>query len=228
MGEKDDRTVVRCDACQLVRTLNPPPNYQALYTDGTDYHEGRRGYYAGEANYKERFSHDYHVAEQRFSRWLSNLRLLDVGCANGGFVAMAYDKGLSVEGIELNPVMADWTKRITHCVIHRAWDSVMGQFDIITYHDVIEHVPSPLHELEHAKRKLLPGGWLVLDTPDTDDPRFAELGLHWHHMKPVEHLWFFNEAALRRLLAQAGLKVRAVERPLQGKIVVYAQHVLDA
>jgi 2-polyprenyl-3-methyl-5-hydroxy-6-metoxy-1,4-benzoquinol methylase len=99
---------------------------------------------------------------------------------------------------------------------------VRGRFDIITYYDVIEHVRGPLSELRRVRRYLRDGGLIVIDTPDADEPRFEELSLEWHHMKPQEHLWFFTERHLRRLARRAGFAIDDVERPIQGKIVLYA------
>jgi 2-polyprenyl-3-methyl-5-hydroxy-6-metoxy-1,4-benzoquinol methylase len=100
---------------------------------------------------------------------------------------------------------------------------VTGQFDIITYHDVIEHLVDPLDELTRIRRFLRTSGTLVIDTPDADDPRFADLCLSWHHMKPLEHLWFFTERHLRWLTERAGFHVDLVDRPIAGKIVLYAR-----
>ena len=94
---------------------------------------------------------------------------------------------------------------------------------MITYHDVIEHVPDPAAELRRLPQLLRQRGLLVIDTPDAGDPRFAQFGLNWHHMKPQEHLWFFSESHLRGLVEHAGFRIEHVDRPIQGKIVLYAR-----
>jgi SAM-dependent methyltransferase len=205
--------------CGLIRTLDPPADYSDLYTVGNTYHEGRNGH----VSYKERYSHDYGVAMQRFGKFLGQLRWLDVGCANGAFVAMLVDQGIRADGLEINPIMAKWSETITHARIHTNWNQVFGTFDVISLHDVIEHIPNPRAELEHIKQHLQPGGFVILDTPDTSDPRFKELQLNWHHMKPREHLWFFNQSTLSSLLDSAGFRVWSVDRPIQGKLVLYGR-----
>lgn len=219
VGQKDGREVAKCLECGAIRTLYIPEDYGMLYTDGDTYHLGRRGHIA----YTERFQHDYKIAGLRFPRHLRHFRFLDVGCANGGWVKAASDLGFTVEGLELNPNMAEWARKTTGCTIHTDWSTVEGSFDMITYHDVIEHVEDPVAEIVRAREYLSFEGTLVLDTPDSDDPRFKELGMNWHHMKPQEHLWFFNQASLMRVITKAGMFVVEIDRPIQGKIVAYAK-----
>lgn len=219
IGAKDARPVGRCLRCALVRTCRVPDDYMTLYTEGDRYHSGR----AGHLPYRDRFEHDQTVAAMRWPRLLSHLRLLDVGCANGAFVRHSTIQGVSVEGLEPNPGMAKWAEERCGREVHRSWATVQGRFDIITYHDVIEHMRDPLSELRRVRRYLRDEGLLVIDTPDADDPRFEELALEWHHMKPQEHLWFFTERHLRWLARRAGFAIDDVERPIQGKIVMYAR-----
>lgn len=222
VGEKDGREVVKCLECGTIRTLYIPDDYGALYTEGNTYHQGREGHIA----YTNRFQHDYAVAEQRILRHLGAFRLLDVGCANGGWVKATNDLGIDSEGLELNPDMADWAKFATGRPIHTSWSTITGGFDMITYHDVIEHVEDPIKEVTHVKKYLKPGGTLVLDTPDVEDPRFKTDGMNWRHMKPQEHLFFFSEKDLRTILFSTGFENLVFERPILGKLVVYARKPL--
>jgi len=221
VGAKDGRPVGRCARCGLLRTCSVPEDYLTLYTSGDVYHAGRPGH----VPYRDRFDHDRTIAALRWPKLLSEMRLLDVGCANGAFVRHAAEQGVSAEGVEINPGMAAWAR--DHCdrPIHRSWDTVRGPFDVITYHDVIEHVVNPVAELTRAREFLRPGGLIVIDTPDADDPRFERLGLSWHHMKPQEHLWFFSERHLRGVIERAGFRIDQVDRPIEGKIVMYARRV---
>jgi 2-polyprenyl-3-methyl-5-hydroxy-6-metoxy-1,4-benzoquinol methylase len=219
LGWKDERPIGRCGNCALLRTCGRPGDYLTLYTDGDRYHAGRTGHIP----YRDRFEHDRAIAGLRWPRLMAHLRLLDVGCANGAFVSQAAAQGLMAEGLEPNPGMARWAAAASGRPVHQSWATVAGPFDIITYHDVIEHIVNPYDELASVQAFLRIGGVLVIDTPDADDPRFEDLGLAWHHMKPQEHLWFFTERHLRWLVERAGLSVDQVDRPIPGKIVLYAR-----
>jgi 2-polyprenyl-3-methyl-5-hydroxy-6-metoxy-1,4-benzoquinol methylase len=219
VGEKDGREVVKCNECGTIRTLYIPEDYGALYTEGDTYHHKRVGHTA----YTDRFQHDYQIAQFRFTHHLGAFRLLDVGCANGGWVRAASDLGFDSHGLELNPHMADWARGATGRPIYTSWDNVPGVFDLITYHDVIEHVEDPIEEVRRASKYLRSGGVLVLDTPDAADPRFKELGMGWHHMKPQEHLWFFTGESLLEVIRASDLLPERVEQPIPGKLVIYAR-----
>lgn len=219
VGTKHDRTVGKCISCGLIRTLDPPADYEKLYTEGERYHKERIGHIP----YRERYLHDLEVASQRWAKLMLRYRVLDIGCANGGFLMYAKRSGAIAEGVEVNPAMAEWARNHTGCVIHESLEAVSGPFDLVTLHDVIEHFRYPDLMLERIRDLVKVGGQLIVDTPDADDPRFAELGMDWHHMKPQEHLWFFNEWSLRRLLNQAAFTIEQVDRPIQGKIVAYAR-----
>jgi hypothetical protein len=45
-------------------------------------------------------------------------------------------------------------------------------------------------------------------------------------MKPQEHLWFFTERHLRDVVERAGFGIDQVDRPIEGKIVIYARRAL--
>lgn len=219
LGEKDGRSVGKCKACELIRTLVVPEDYSELYTVGDTYHAGREGH----TPYRDRFDHDYGVAESRLRvlERFQNPRLLDVGCANGAFVEAAWRWGYDSEGFELNPSIAGWAANKVHRPIHTSWDTVVGPFDVISLHDVIEHMPQPQQELERLRELLTWDGFLVVDTPDighwADDPMKS------HHVKPQEHLWLLAERHLTELLVRSGFHKPRYDRPLPGKIVAYAR-----
>jgi 2-polyprenyl-3-methyl-5-hydroxy-6-metoxy-1,4-benzoquinol methylase len=223
IGVKDERPVGRCLTCALVRTCGVPPDYEALYKEGDRYHGERPGHIC----YRDRFDHDGEVADLRWPRLMAHMRLLDVGCANGAFVRYAAAQGMEAEGLEPNPRMAAWASERCGRPVHGSWATVKGPFDIVTYHDVVEHILDPFEELRCVRALIRVGGMLVVDTPDADDPRFARLGLAWHHMKPVEHVWFFTERHLRWLVTRAGYVVDQVDRPIPGKIVLYGRNSID-
>ena len=90
-----------------------------------------------------------------------------------------------------------------------------GQFDCISFLDVLEHMKNPLAALEHAKWLLNPGGTVLLSVPnvghwsvveDLLEGRFDYLPLG---ILCCTHLRFFTERSLRELLADAGLEVKA-------------------
>lgn len=226
IGEKGGVRVGQCLKCNLIRALDKPESYVSLYTEG-DYYHNKLQHEVGHQAYGDRFGSDWTVAASRFGKLHGCYSLLDVGCANGAFVAYARQQGYDAEGFELNPLQADRAAVATGAKIHTSWDSVVRRYDIVTYHDVIEHVEDPRNELLNVHFYMERRGLLVLDTPDADDERFAqgtaENAMDWHHIRPEQHLWYFTEATLVPLVQRAGFQVIRVDRPIQGKLVVYAR-----
>ncbi len=98
-------------------------------------------------------------------------RLLDVGCAGGVFLDESRRRGFSVSGIELNESMVRSAKerfgiepiqsRIED-IEDEKWDM---EFDVITFLDVLEHLPAPRAALSKAACWLKPDGYLLLRGP---------------------------------------------------------------
>jgi 2-polyprenyl-3-methyl-5-hydroxy-6-metoxy-1,4-benzoquinol methylase len=222
ISEKDGYRVVKCSYCGTIRTEERNEDYETLYTEGTRYHIEEMDK-IGRDHYLDRFDHDFDLAwNSRVPILFEHLRSLDVGCANGAFVVAMRASGIVAEGLELNPTMAAYARDTSHCPIHETWDTVQGEFDIVTYHDVFEHVVDPRDELYRVRAHLRSQGLLVLDCPDADEV-FGENARTPHHEKPDQHLFYYTEHTLRSLLASSQFIVVNVERPIVGKLVVYAR-----
>lgn len=222
LGQKHGYRVGKCLTCGLWRTLEHDVDYGVIYQH-TAYHDQHQ-VAEGHEPYKERYDHDWRVARSRYKKLAGLLRSLDVGCANGAFVAFMASKGWAAEGLEVNVGMANWAIKETGCPIHIGWNTVQGPFDLVTYHDVFEHLADPVDELARVRDVLRPHGQLILDVPNAEDPRFAELGLEWHHCRPEQHIYFWDRRHLSGLLADAGFTVTTVDEPIKGKLVIYARN----
>lgn len=222
VGAKNGYAVGTCDTCGTTRTLTRAPEYERLYTDGDLYH-GDHQRAEGHVPYEDRYEHDFNLAVgARIPKLLLQHRSLDVGCANGAFVAAMRSRGFQAEGLEINPVIAERAAARTRCPIYTSWAQVPRHcYAVVTYHDVFEHVVDPRAELDHVRTAMMFGGLLVVDVPDRDDPRAATMD--WHHWRPEQHLWHWREATLVPLLEGDGWYICDVQRPIPGKLVVYAR-----
>jgi SAM-dependent methyltransferase len=79
-----------------------------------------------------------------------------------------------------------------------------GAFDVAVMFDVIEHLFDPRAVLEATRRALRPGGLLVVSTPNYDALSRHVLGESWAVLSPLEHLYYFNETTLMRMLGSTG------------------------
>lgn len=149
---------------------------------------------------------------------LRNLRgcsLLEVGCAEGWFLEEARARGMSVRAVEPSEA---------HAMIARAKGFEVdigffpeeprrgGEFDVIAFNDVFEHVPSPQLAIVACERLLRPGGLLVINLPSSAGVMYrAACALNaigmpslldrlWQRGFPSPHISYFSPQNLALLV----------------------------
>lgn len=81
-------------------------------------------------------------------------------------------------------------------------------YDAVIATELIEHLEDPQAFIRQAASLLVPGGRLILTTPNRDiyPPSMA-----WHTDPAPVHLWWFSKTSLRRMAWAAGLSVNFVD-----------------
>ncbi len=133
-------------------------------------------------------------------------RLLDVGCANGQFIEYTDRFGIKGEGIDISKDMVETARKAgRNCRVEDLFD-VKGEYDLMTFWDVIEHVLNPRAMLEKTRSLLACGGEVVIQTPCTGmvSELFAEM---WLYYLPVQHIHLFSQESLFKLLSSTGFSV---------------------
>lgn len=207
----------QCDACGL-RFLDPQPapdETRELYSE--HYFQSPDGLARGYSAYVDTAEEHRATFRQRL-RYLpepaAGRRLLDVGAAAGYFVEQARLTGWDAQGLEPSRWAAAYAReRLGVPVTEGTLDSVRqptASFDVVTFWEVIEHLPDPRGFLTEVRRILKPGGTILLSTPDSGSLVARLLGRRWLGWQKIpEHLFFFDEATLVRLLAETGFDVVA-------------------
>jgi SAM-dependent methyltransferase len=210
--------LVKCAVCGLVY-VNPAPDptyLTAMYQAG--------GYYQALLETLER-PEFVRRARQRLqviqAEYGKKGALLDVGCAVGLFLREAADCGWQVHGID-----------VSHRMVQHARDSLgvdaragtlqesdfqPHSFDVVTFFDSLEHMPSPASALKKAGQLLKPGGLLLATMPNIDGllPRCTynvlcrPFGI-WEHPTPPDHLYEFSVDTITKLVERAGFEVSQV------------------
>lgn len=145
-------------------------------------------------------------------KYKSGGRILDVGCALGGFLYLAKQDGYSISGVEISESSADHASKRLGIEVHNC-DLVSANlpsehYDIVTMWDVIEHLQSPHDTLSEINRLLRPDGMLMFSTGDAGS-FFARLtGKYWHLMTPPQHLFFYNNENLKKLFQNHGFYIK--------------------
>lgn len=226
----DGIQIVEC-SCGVRRVYQIDDAYTDRYESGS-YHAEDRSYDTGHLAHAERYEHDYRVAELRLKLLRKVLRttgsefdsILDIGCSNGAFVKAGLDDGWNAFGCDLSLDAAFRyidTDRIRKGTIGECgWNR--RSFDVITFNDVLEHIPDPLSALKTARGILKRTGMLVVDIPDMGCGDAIEQGPKFKHVKPHEHLWYWTASQLRDMLESNGFTVVSMKVPIPGKVTAYA------
>lgn len=211
--------VERCRGCGLVYTMpRPTPEELADFYSST-YFERSAPTRLGYADYRA-------VAEANAKRmWLdlqrytdlsavTPQRLLDVGCATGGFLAAAAADGWSSVGIELSRDAAAIAREEYRLdVLEGDIESAPlepAQFGLVTLWHVLEHLPDPLGALERVRKLLAPDGLAFIELPNWNSLGRVAKGAKWSQLKPPEHINFFTPKSLRLAAERSGLDVLRV------------------
>jgi 2-polyprenyl-3-methyl-5-hydroxy-6-metoxy-1,4-benzoquinol methylase len=151
-------------------------------------------------------------------------RCLDVGCGAGALSAALKRRGADhVAGIELDPDAADIARTQLDVVVQ---GSVLdcplpfreGEFDVMVFADVLEHLADPDAALVRCLPLLAPGGIVIVSVPNM---RFYLVLLRliadrWEYtdagVRDRTHLRVFTRRSLERMLAAHGLRIERLER----------------
>lgn len=205
--------LLRCQRCELVYVGNPPSGdqLQKLYSFESGYQKELVEDPISTAFHRDEAARNLALL-QRHAR---PGRVLDVGCSTGLFLSAARQAGWQARGVEYSVDSSRVAREVYgQDVVTGALEPGMfepGSFDVVTFWDVIEHVPDPVHTLGVAAQLLAPGGLMVLKTPNVDGlyPKASlavagRLGF-WGHPEPPGHLFQFSVKTLAELAAKVGL-----------------------
>ncbi len=147
-------------------------------------------------------------------------RVLEVGCAHGGFVALLRSLGYDAIGLELSPWLVDFARRTFGVPmllgLLEEQNLPAQSFDAVVLNDVLEHLADPATTIACCARLLTDGGALVIQTPCyPEGASHAELvGRQDPFLKMIDnlgrqHLYLFSRRSVRHFLE--GLGVVGVE-----------------
>jgi 2-polyprenyl-6-hydroxyphenyl methylase / 3-demethylubiquinone-9 3-methyltransferase len=166
---------------------------------------------------------DAHFGGERTARNpLAGRAVLDVGCGAGLLCEPLARMGGAVTGVDAAPeniaVAAAHASAAGLDIDYRAGEigqQKLGQFDVVTSMEVIEHVADPAAFLAQLVARLKPGGLLLLSTPNrTAASRLllVEAAERLGQVPRGTHNWgqFLTPDELEVLLSGAGMRVTAM------------------
>jgi len=135
-------------------------------------------------------------------------RILDAGCGHGNVLHMLMANGYrNVEGCDFSAEQLVLARRITEAVHEADVIDFLSEreevYDTIIAFDLVEHFEKPdvLRFLQAARGSLMPGGTLILQTPNAASPFGCG-----HRYHDFTHEVAFDPAALAHVLRLSGLR----------------------
>jgi 2-polyprenyl-3-methyl-5-hydroxy-6-metoxy-1,4-benzoquinol methylase len=161
--------------------------------------------------------------------------ILDVGCGDGRLLQILHAGGVpasSLFGVELDARAVEAARARGFQVHHGAFEGAAfpaRTFRLVVLQQVIEHAPDPRAMIERIRELLLPGGAVVLETPNTASwDHFLFARRYWGGYHFPRHFHLFSRRSLTALLREVGLEVTAVASLASPSFWVQSLHHLGA
>ncbi len=215
-GETID--VLKCDECGLVRlseVMDEPDDY---YRDS--------GMRDGKVESLVKLRLETKEDDERRFRFtekiITNKRVLDFGCGDGGYLVRANAVASKACGVELEASVREELQAEGFQCFERINEA--GQMDVVTMFHVLEHLPNPVEALQEIMEHVAPHGMLIVEVPNADDALLSlyscDAFANFTYWKC--HIYLYTMTTLRLLARKAGLQVqfmRQVQRyPLENHL----------
>lgn len=152
---------------------------------------------------------------------LHGAKILDVGCAEGGFTELMLQRGAQCLGLEPDRDAAQdaLVKQLPiELVSFESFAGKENEYNVIVFNDVFEHMQDPHLALEKSIRMLKDDGFVLINAPLSSGFIFtmvriaARLGMPspyrriWAQGLSSPHIYFYAERNLETLLAKYNLE----------------------
>tara|TARA_B100001059_G_C17834209_1_gene586797 strand:- start:448 stop:1629 length:1182 start_codon:yes stop_codon:yes gene_type:complete len=142
---------------------------------------------------------------------IKNLKFLDIGCGSGFFLYLLKQKGYYCEGVERSNMMCEMiNKHYNIKCTNTSFEEleIQNTFDVVSIITVIEHLFDPKKCLLKIRKLIKDDGFLFIEIPDTQLPRFDILPDYL----AFEHLHHWTIDTIKNLLNICGFEICSFEQ----------------
>tara|TARA_Y100000590_G_scaffold425398_1_gene533344 strand:- start:3152 stop:3868 length:717 start_codon:yes stop_codon:yes gene_type:complete len=143
-------------------------------------------------------------------------KILEVGCGPGVFYKPWKDLNVRWTGIDINPYWKEFGENNKVPISNTPLDAITEKFDVVTAHQVIEHVEDPFTFMKKIKSLVNPGGIIHLELPNQFglsaklrkiSPKFSH---DYGFVQPPMHLRAYSKKTISYLFDSLDLKSEMV------------------
>lgn len=216
---KSDRLEEALEVFERIREVDPDYQIQTGEPGSKNQNSGPNG------GYMKRKEDGYYKNDRQDIQSVVNPDsrvILDVGCGAGVLGSALKEKAnAEVWGIEFNEKAAiEAQLKLDNVIPGKAEDAIAdlpdNYFDTIIFADVLEHLVDPYSVIEDIKKKLAPGGEIVVSIPNVRHWSVVKQLLegNWKYEKwgimDSTHLRFFTKQSITEMFEGAGFKIKEI------------------
>jgi len=212
-----------CNICDSWQVMNKPSETFFVDFYGNDYYQRSKDTPMRDGAYVDYIGHQMFIQNNLRQRLLWALPYmgtkrgawLDVGCAAGFLLDVVREKGFSPYGLDYAPFGPQYAREQLHLANARqgTLDSIPTDFpdyfQVISFMDVLEHLPDQQAALQKACNLCEPGGYVLGETFVTESRLARSLGPWWHAVDPPNHLLLLGTAGIDQLMTNQGMSLMA-------------------
>ena len=213
-----------CDCLQIIEfpedmSHHYPSDYYSLVPYKGNKFKGRlaglkRNIYKSSALGQGFLSYFFKIREFECLRKLNlsvNSRILDVGCGNGrNFLYYLAESGFeNLLGVDpYLPADIEYPNGLT--IKKAEIFDIKGQWDVITYHHVFEHLPNPMEHLMAVYKLLSDNGACIIRIPTVSSFAWEHYKTNWVQLDAPRHFFLHSMKSMEILSAETNFKIAEV------------------
>jgi SAM-dependent methyltransferase len=162
---------------------------------------------------------------ERSKKLPKGLKILDIGCGAGEFIAELEKLGFEVFGIDFDKKAVQIAKNNFGLknIFPESLDEFLERkdfekFDIITFFEVLEHMDNPVTFIENLQKALKPDGKIIFSVPSRE--RFLVNSNKWDF--PPHHFTRWEKKSIENIFSKHGFGIDFIDYVEVFKIIMGA------